>query len=117
MRVFNSSEPYEVLEGNGARVLQFTVKPNEKAHLIMTRPPNSKPCFDVYRIAGRVSDCQPQCGNCNKEVTQLVDTLTKDNPTIAILLPGDYYLHTEEAKWMDDPCSPVIVEAIIAAHT
>ena len=114
--MFNSSEKYDVLEGNGVRLQTFDVKAGHPVHLVLTAYRKHEPVFSINRVAGRV--CPENCPEqCNKEVTTPLRNedgnqtyLSYKNTHVVIGLPGRYYLHSPEAAWMQDPCRPVIVE-------
>ena len=111
--IFNSSESYEVLPGNGVRLNTFTVEPGQTAHLHLTHHPKHAPHFTIHRIAGKV--CGAACPDKEGvEVTKQTHAVSPNNPYITITVPGTYYPHSLEAAWMDDPCNPVILEVDVA---
>ena len=111
--IFNSSEIYDVLPGNGVRLNTFTIEPGQKAHIHLTHHPEHSPHFTIHRIAGKV--CGEKCPcNGGAEVTKQMCTIHPDNPYQTITIPGTYYPHSFEAPWMEDHCNPVILEVYVA---
>ena len=113
-QLFNSSENYDVLMGQGVRAPTIELAPDQTLTLVMTHCEDHEPVFDIWRVAGRV--CKDNCPECvdNTEVVRHWGALTDEKYTTTIAVPGTYYLHSVEAEWMQDPCRPVIIEAFIA---
>ena len=118
IRVFNSSENYDVHEVHGLRALDIDIPVGHVAYFIMTHYPKHKPMFTIHREAGKICASDRIWQQCpekvNQAVTQTFATLSPNNPIEVISTPGHYYIHSPiDDSWMGDPCHPTIVEVFV----